>query len=209
MADYSNFISLAQRLIAKKGAPMTYVSVRDHGEIDPHTGKRPVDVEAFEVIGVCTKPTKDELQAGYTTNYMFLRHYTGSAWSAWTKIGGSASRAADLQTLSADDVSTVEEAKNALDTLDDKYLTPRTLAGLTVGDEGAQEKYAEHERLAEPLRIKLAELEKLEAEQSQNDNGGEPMDEHEIQDNKEAENDAGTTENENVAADINQDDIGK
>lgn len=46
-----------------------------------------------------------------------------------------------------------------LSELDATYLTPRTLAGLTIGDEYAHEQYSKHESLAAPLRSKLVELE--------------------------------------------------
>lgn len=50
--------------------------------------------------------------------------------------------------------------KRELAKLDALYLTPRVLAGLAHGgDSTAQAYYYAHERLAEPLRAKLARLE--------------------------------------------------
>lgn len=65
MADYGNFISLANRLIAKKGIAMTYVHVTESGAIDPVTGKRQVAEEAIEFMGVKVSPSATELQAGH------------------------------------------------------------------------------------------------------------------------------------------------
>ncbi|MFR4119009.1 MAG: hypothetical protein ACLT2T_09330 [Bilophila wadsworthia] len=48
--------------------------------------------------------------------------------------------------------------KGRLAALDAKYLTPRTLAGLAVGDEYALEQWRAHEAEAEPFRIQLAAL---------------------------------------------------
>lgn len=49
--------------------------------------------------------------------------------------------------------------KRELMALDDKYLTPRTLAGLAVGDKYAIAQWQEHEEKAKPLRARLEELE--------------------------------------------------
>ena len=48
--------------------------------------------------------------------------------------------------------------KSELARLDAEWLTPRTLAGLSSGDAEALARWQEHERLAAPLRAKLAEL---------------------------------------------------
>lgn len=48
--------------------------------------------------------------------------------------------------------------KGQLAALDAKYLTPRTLAGLAVGDEYALEQWRAHEAEAEPFRMRLAAL---------------------------------------------------
>lgn len=64
MADYAKFIALAQRLIAKKGMPMTYLRVTEYGRIDPDTGKKPVRMEKYEFTGVRTAPTANELERG-------------------------------------------------------------------------------------------------------------------------------------------------
>ena len=48
--------------------------------------------------------------------------------------------------------------KGELARLDAEWLTPRTLAGLSTGDSEAVSRWQEHERLAAPLRAKLAEL---------------------------------------------------
>ena len=48
--------------------------------------------------------------------------------------------------------------KGRLAALDAKYLTPRTLAGLAVGDEYALEQWRAHEAEAETFRIQLAAL---------------------------------------------------
>lgn len=52
-----------------------------------------------------------------------------------------------------------KEIREELARLDAEYLTPRTLAGLTIGDEIAIARYAEHEDRAAPLRERLKELE--------------------------------------------------
>ena len=52
-----------------------------------------------------------------------------------------------------------EAIREQLNALDEKYLTPRILAGLATGDTYAAEHWAAHEREAAPLRQKLAELE--------------------------------------------------
>ena len=52
-----------------------------------------------------------------------------------------------------------EAIREQLNALDEKYLTPRILAGLATGDAYAAEQWAAHEREAAPLRQKLAELE--------------------------------------------------
>lgn len=65
MADYSKFISLANRLIDKKGMKMTYLAISEIGDMfDPDTGKYPVEIEPHEVMGVKTAPTKEELERG-------------------------------------------------------------------------------------------------------------------------------------------------
>lgn len=46
-----------------------------------------------------------------------------------------------------------------LKALDEKYLTPRALAGLATGDAYAAEQWEKHEAEAIPLRQKLAALE--------------------------------------------------
>lgn len=48
--------------------------------------------------------------------------------------------------------------KGRLAMLDVKCLTPRTLAGLTVGGEYTLEQWWVHEAEAEPFRIQLAAL---------------------------------------------------
>lgn len=52
-----------------------------------------------------------------------------------------------------------EAIREQLAELDEKYLTPRILAGLATGDAYAAEQWAAHEREAAPLRQKLAALE--------------------------------------------------
>lgn len=64
MADYSDFIELANELLDEFGMPMTYLAVTEYGKIDPDTGKKPVQIERKEVIGVKTSPTKEELDRG-------------------------------------------------------------------------------------------------------------------------------------------------
>lgn len=64
MADYAKFLALAQRLIAKNGMPMTYLSITEYGRIDPDTGKKPIKVEKYEFMGVRTSPTANELERG-------------------------------------------------------------------------------------------------------------------------------------------------
>lgn len=46
----------------------------------------------------------------------------------------------------------------ALKALDNKYLTPRILAGISTGDEFALQQWQNHETEAEPLRQKLQTL---------------------------------------------------
>lgn len=64
MADYSKFISLANKMLDKYGMPMSYLAISEYGKIDPDTGKKPVNIERKEVIGVKTSPTKEELDRG-------------------------------------------------------------------------------------------------------------------------------------------------
>lgn len=65
MADYSNFLSLANRLISKKGMEITYLHITEVDDFfDPVTGKYPVQIEKKEVMGVKTSPTKEELERG-------------------------------------------------------------------------------------------------------------------------------------------------
>lgn len=65
MADYSNFLSLANRLIAKKGMKMTFLHITEVDDFfDPDTGKYPIQIEEKEVMGVKTSPTKEELERG-------------------------------------------------------------------------------------------------------------------------------------------------
>lgn len=65
MADYSKFLSLANRLISQKGMKMTFLHVKEIGDaFDPDTGKYPVQIEKKEVMGVRTRPTKEELERG-------------------------------------------------------------------------------------------------------------------------------------------------
>lgn len=65
MADYSKFLSLANRLISKKGMEITFLHITEVDEFfDPVTGKYPVQIEKKEVMGVKTSPTKEELERG-------------------------------------------------------------------------------------------------------------------------------------------------
>lgn len=64
MADYSNFDALALRLIASKGVAMTFVQIKFSGWIDPDTGKYQETRTEMPFMGVFTKPTLTELQAG-------------------------------------------------------------------------------------------------------------------------------------------------
>lgn len=64
MADYLDFIELANELLDEFGMPITYLAVSEYGKVDPDTGKKPVKIESFEVIGVKTSPTKEELDRG-------------------------------------------------------------------------------------------------------------------------------------------------
>lgn len=52
------------------------------------------------------------------------------------------------------------EIKDRLVELDKRYLTPRVLAGLAIGDEFAAAQLARHNAEAEPLRARLRELKK-------------------------------------------------
>ena len=54
--------------------------------------------------------------------------------------------------------------KEELKRLDEEYLTPRTLAGLSTGDKEALARWQEHEEKAAPLRERLKELESGEDE---------------------------------------------
>lgn len=65
MADYSDFIELANEMLDEFGMPMKYLSVTEYGKIDPDTQKKPVEIEEHEVIGVKTSPTKEELERGF------------------------------------------------------------------------------------------------------------------------------------------------
>lgn len=75
------------------------------------------------------------------------------------------SQSPSLLTLAANPaaISSEEEALETLQALDNEYLTPRTLAGLSINDESAFERYEEHENLAAGVRERLADL-RLEAE---------------------------------------------
>lgn len=65
MADYSNFLSLANRLISKKGMEIIYLHITEVDDFfDPVTGKYPVKIEEKKVMGVKTSPTKEELERG-------------------------------------------------------------------------------------------------------------------------------------------------
>lgn len=65
MADYSSFLSLANRLIGKKGMEITYLHITEVDDFfDPVTGKYPVQIEEKKVMGVKTSPTKEELERG-------------------------------------------------------------------------------------------------------------------------------------------------
>lgn len=52
----------------------------------------------------------------------------------------------------------VEGIKEALNALDEKYLTPRTIAGLSVNDSTAKTLWDKHEEEAAPLRKMLEDL---------------------------------------------------
>lgn len=65
MADHSNFLTLANRLIDKHGMTMTFVRVVADGELNLVTGKRVETVEDVEFIGVRTRPTKSEIETGH------------------------------------------------------------------------------------------------------------------------------------------------
>ena len=52
----------------------------------------------------------------------------------------------------------VSGIKELLARLDEEYLTPRTLAGLSANDPEALERWREHEEKARPLRERLQEL---------------------------------------------------
>lgn len=65
MADYSDFIELANEMLDEFGMPMKYLAVSEYGKIDPDTGKKPVQIEEYEVMGVKTVPTKTELERGH------------------------------------------------------------------------------------------------------------------------------------------------
>ena len=56
-------------------------------------------------------------------------------------------------------LNTIPALKYGLKQLDEEYLTPRTLGGLAENDPEALARWNEHERLAEPLREKLRQLE--------------------------------------------------
>lgn len=55
-------------------------------------------------------------------------------------------------------IYSVKGIKETLKKLDDEYLTPRTLAGLSTGDTLAISRWQEHEEKAAPLRERLSEL---------------------------------------------------
>lgn len=64
MANYSNFDALALRLISNKGVAMKFVQITLSGWIDPDTGKYQETKTETPFMGVFTKPTLTELQAG-------------------------------------------------------------------------------------------------------------------------------------------------
>jgi hypothetical protein len=64
MADYSRHIAKAQRKIAAKGMPMVFVSV-SRGDYDPETDSHPAVETNFNLYGVKTSPTREEVQTGF------------------------------------------------------------------------------------------------------------------------------------------------
>jgi len=79
MADYSIQIATAQRLIRQKGMPMTFMSVTEYGDVDPVTGKRPVQVTLTDMYGVRTQPTAEEIQRGQFQDVTFVILVSGDA----------------------------------------------------------------------------------------------------------------------------------
>lgn len=65
MADYSSSLSLANRLIAKKGMEIVYLRREISGEIDIKTGKRPVRITESRVMAVLSRPTREEIAEGH------------------------------------------------------------------------------------------------------------------------------------------------
>lgn len=61
-------------------------------------------------------------------------------------------------------IYSIKGIKEELKRLDAAYLTPRTLAELSMNDSEAISRWNEHEEKAIPLRERLRELEALEAE---------------------------------------------
>ena len=90
----------------------------------------------------------------------------GTRGRRWKTIASIWTSAAAREALLAKPEKSAEELaqeaqakiKGRLAALDAKYLTPRTLAGLAVGDEYALEQWRAHEAEAEPFRIQLAAL---------------------------------------------------
>lgn len=68
MADHSEFIALANEMIAEDGMEMTFCHFEQSGKIDPVTGKRKANASEKPFRGVITKPTKDETAQGRFQN---------------------------------------------------------------------------------------------------------------------------------------------
>ena len=124
--------------------------------------RRPNGEYMLEATGATPVALPADIPAGHTARW------TGDAWEAvedhrrYTEELGPLPTEALLAKpeKSAEELAQEAQAKikGRLAALDAKYLTPRTLAGLAVGDEYALEQWRAHEAEAEPFRIQLAAL---------------------------------------------------
>lgn len=68
MADSSNFISLANQLIAENGMEITFLARSANGEVNPKSGKREIEAREHKCMAVLVRPTKEELAQGHFQN---------------------------------------------------------------------------------------------------------------------------------------------
>ena len=121
--------------------------------------RRPNGEYMLEATGATPVALPADIPAGH------IARWTGDTWRSeprYTEELGPLPTEALLAKpeKSAEELAQEAQAKikGRLAALDAKYLTPRTLAGLAVGDEYALEQWRAHEAEAEPFRIQLAAL---------------------------------------------------